>query len=518
MINQTQEVNQHSDTIVDEELSHVFSALPRNENGHEMSQNDNGHEVEIWETGETLYTKLKRLTDVFGITAQKPSKLPPTVPIPQAPLGDHSYCNATDNPSLSPTNASEFKYERNFPEENHKLLVSLSSILQSVKATVDNNGTSIRDLSSRIAKVENKVDNSVLELHEQINLEQNNIIDLGEQVQSIEVTLRRYTDDQLCSLKNDLVPMIGESQNRLENQVKSQESALYEKMDETVKDLIKSDAVSTFIEKMVDTQIDAKQKIANTRLIQFGNKLNASEVNLATIKNNLNQLYKQCQQERDLFNAKTKELEKMIADLRKRLDKTPASNPPSQQNQDRFELNKDEHGDLGARFESMAKRIDFIEYQSEQNGRLANSLDLRSRRNNVVIDQLSEDHNENTLDKLNTILDHALANSNPGIRAEISIMRAYRLGTIREGSNYTRRVFVELANSRSKDLVIEYAAKIVKSGNNGRPYYINDDLPEKLKRRKADIHKYVNYLKKWGHRVEKAGDGRLDNRRAEVAI
>lgn len=34
----------------------------------------------------------------------------------------------------------------------------------------------------------------------------------------------------------------------------------------------------------------------------------------------------------------------------------------------------------------------------------------------------------------------------------------------------------------------------IKSGNNGKPYYITDDIPESVKRRKADLHKYYELV------------------------
>lgn len=90
-----------------------------------------------------------------------------------------------------------------------------------------------------------------------------------------------------------------------------------------------------------------------------------------------------------------------------------------------------------------------------------------------MIDQLSEEQNENLLNKLNENLDNALTNENQALRGKLCILRAYRLGAAREGA---RKIFVEMANSRSKDLIIEHAACIVKYGNNRHPYYINDDV------------------------------------------
>lgn len=485
---------------------------------HNSPENESGHEIEVWETGETLYTKLKKLTDIFGKTAQCNSQnVPQNSPaVARLPTGDHSYCTANTNPYVSPTNAKDLERERNYSEENHEILLSLVSKLETIKTTVDSNADSIHDLTGRIARVENKVDNSLLEVHERINLEENNLIELGEQVQSNEITLRRYTDDQVCALKQELLPIIGGSQENLELRVKNQENKLYEKMDAKVSSLINSDLVMGKLDNLVESQINTKLKDTNSRILQFGSKLNASEANFATVKSDLGDLLNQCKQERATVNSKIKELEKTIIELKKSiLNYSQVPTEPAQTG-GKFSIpnNGARTEDLGARFEHLAKRIDFIEHKTEQTGKLAQNLDMKSRRNNLVIDQLTEESNENLLNKLNEILDHAMADNNQGARAEILISRAYRLGAVREGAKFIRKVFVELANARSKDLIIEYAARIVKTGNNGRPFYINDDMPESLKRHKADIHKYMNYLKSRKHVVEKAGDDLIiDGRR-----
>lgn len=74
-----------------------------------------------------------------------------------------------------------------------------------------------------------------------------------------------------------------------------------------------------------------------------------------------------------------------------------------------------------------------------------------------------------------------------------------------------RKIFVEMADARSKDLVMENVAHVVRCGNNGRPYYVNDDIPESLKRRRADIYKHMKHLESRGYRVERAGDDLIIN-------
>lgn len=48
-------------------------------------------------------------------------------------------------------------------------------------------------------------------------------------------------------------------------------------------------------------------------------------------------------------------------------------------------------------------------------------------------------------------------------------------------------------------------------GNDGRLYYVNEDLPDVIKRRKSDLLKYVNYLRRQGQTAQKVGDDIIVN-------
>lgn len=50
------------------------------------------------------------------------------------------------------------------------------------------------------------------------------------------------------------------------------------------------------------------------------------------------------------------------------------------------------------------------------------------------------------------------------------------------------------------------SSTIRKAGNDGRPYYLNEDASENSRTKKADILKYIKYLKENLHTVTRAGD------------
>lgn len=57
------------------------------------------------------------------------------------------------------------------------------------------------------------------------------------------------------------------------------------------------------------------------------------------------------------------------------------------------------------------------------------------------------------------------------------------------------------------------AKEITWPGNNGRNYFLNEVLPEEVRRHKNDMYKYVNYLRERGQTASKIGDDVLLNGR-----
>lgn len=99
-------------------------------------------------------------------------------------------------------------------------------------------------------------------------------------------------------------------------------------------------------------------------------------------------------------------------------------------------------------------------------------MDSVIRKSNVIIDKLQEGPKENIKDKISDILRLALRQED---YERIRITNAYRLGKPRSGTN-PRKILVKLADSGCKDLFIQYARQITKVGNNGAPYYVNEDM------------------------------------------
>lgn len=131
--------------------------------------------------------------------------------------------------------------------------------------------------------------------------------------------------------------------------------------------------------------------------------------------------------------------------------------------------------------------------------------DLKSRRNNIIIDQLGELENEDVPTRLNTIFQNTLSEAD---YENVVIVKAYRMGN-RTANTRCRKIMLELSSPLGRDICLQQAIKITKSGNDGRPFYINEDMAEDMKRKKMDLYRYIKYLEKRKHTVVKVGEDLL---------
>lgn len=93
----------------------------------------------------------------------------------------------------------------------------------------------------------------------------------------------------------------------------------------------------------------------------------------------------------------------------------------------------------------------------------------------------------------------------PDERSNITVVNAYRLGKYQPNAR-PRKILVELSNFRCKDLVLKHAKTITKANNNGMPFYLNEDIPEQIKRKKSDLLKYKQYMEDRNHKIDQFGD------------
>lgn len=57
-----------------------------------------------------------------------------------------------------------------------------------------------------------------------------------------------------------------------------------------------------------------------------------------------------------------------------------------------------------------------------------------------------------------------------------------------------------------RDIVLQNSSSIRKAGNDGKPYFLNEDTSDSYRRWKADLQKYIKHLEYRKHLVVKSGD------------
>lgn len=168
-----------------------------------------------------------------------------------------------------------------------------------------------------------------------------------------------------------------------------------------------------------------------------------------------------------------------------------------------FDVPKEDWQTYKNRTELTIARLDSLTVDLRRYTKKTDQLDSKARRNNVIIDMLYEREKENTEQLVREIFALGLTEAELQL---IRIRRAFRLGNQRPGVRTPRKILIELAEPRDRDFLLQHTKRITKNGNNGAPYYINEDISEETKRRKADLHKYIAYLEERGKKVVKSGD------------
>lgn len=202
------------------------------------------------------------------------------------------------------------------------------------------------------------------------------------------------------------------------------------------------------------------------------------------------------------LDDKIKYMEKEISDLKranKKLEDAVFNNPPTGSIS---ETDKKVWDSFRHKTEAALDDLPALKGDLAESLKTVRSLDIKSRRMNLIIDQLTEAEDEDTLSSLNKILDHALS---PNDRQQVEVLKAFRL-RLKTPRGPPRKVFVELTTPKGRDIILENARNISRIGNEVKVFYLNEDLPDIIKRRKNDLYKYVNYLRDRGHKANKIGD------------
>lgn len=112
---------------------------------------------------------------------------------------------------------------------------------------------------------------------------------------------------------------------------------------------------------------------------------------------------------------------------------------------------------------------------------------------------------EDTKERIIPFLTHFVPYFHPSWLSSV-----YRLGKSTD-SPYPRKVLLSFISLDAKEQVFLQAGAIAKAGHPGHRIFINEDISEETKRKRADIRKYELFLREKGITASQKGDGIIIN-------
>lgn len=160
---------------------------------------------------------------------------------------------------------------------------------------------------------------------------------------------------------------------------------------------------------------------------------------------------------------------------------------------------------LEKRIRSFSTSLTAMQSDLDAKNKRLNTLDLKTRELNLLIDGMFELAKEDTISYVCNLLVKFIPHFN-----RHWIDNAYRLGKPAP-NKAPRRILLTVSSYLVRERILECAKSIADAGTPGARIFINEDIPEPIKRRRSDVFKYVDFLKKKGIQATQKGDGVIFN-------
>lgn len=412
----------------------------------------------------------------------------------------------TQGNSLGKDLASSEKLAINYSLENNLFLRAIASKIDSIAGCVGEQAKTIDTLDTTILEVEKQVEKNKVELSARID---DNKQSCGFLRESIGKAFE-YTDTKFANLKDAMPLVLAEVGGDLEKRIEAQNKTLLSKVQEELGKHPISGALVGGLEDKFREKLSLFENQTNHRL----GRLEEQRLNLEIKTNEISGLKEEVIRQREKMNEMELQHNAQIRELSNEL-KTVSESLRTLNSEDKpignggF-ITRNEWRMQKQKIEEVQDRISSVETNMKISAKKTDAVDLIVRKNNIIIDQLSEIDGEEIGHRVCEILRNTMWQED---LFKIKVLRVFRLGVRRAGGP-PRKVLLELDNPMSRDIVLANARYITKSGNDGKPYYLNEDIPEEVRRWKNDLQKYMKYMGENGHRVEKVGDDLIiDGRR-----
>lgn len=359
------------------------------------------------------------------------------------------------------------------------------SVLGGIYTSVNKCSADISLMSTRLGKLELYVGENIKKINARFDQNEHKISDLSHKINQTKSELYSHVDDRIQNITSEFPEMLSKMERDVDAKIGYSIGKVENEFHSRLSKLPTTNEVKNLCELSVQQCITEGKLASRADLNEINKKLGALKLdNYPNYDEKINQL------EKDIASLK-----EMNKGLEASLKTNPATGIISDRDKHAWEKFK-------SKTEAALDDLPILKGNMAESLKTVRSLDVKSRRINLIIDQLLETDNEDTLSTVNNILDHALS---PQDRHQVEILKAFRLG-VKLPRGPPRKIFMELSTPKGRDIILDNSQAISRVGNEGKLFYVNEDLPESIKRRKNDLHKYVLYLRRLGHQASKVGD------------
>lgn len=382
-------------------------------------------------------------------------------------------------------------------QENNLCLKNITKVLEGVDKTVTN-------MSERLDQLELHVDKSIKRIDKRLDENGRLIEVLADEIVAKTDDMKLYVDGRITDVTKGLPTMLATMGKDVDAKISQTSNTLLQTLEDRVSNLVSTERAQEICTNRVNVMVAERKLVGQVeidslirrvesleRILADKSEKHHSASDLDTLKEQVSDVIRN--NERSYH-----EISEKFTDVHSKLDGIMSEDQFSQKAGIDWPL----WHDFKHRTEEMLFKFPKMEYRLNEMGRQISVHDMKHRKLNILVEHLVESENENTLDRVNAIFDIVL---NDAERKIAQVSKAYRLGRKNAG-NVPRKILLEMKSSDGKDIVLANARRISKAGNDGRAYYINEDLPESHKRWRSDIHKYINFMTKKKHEVEWRGD------------
>lgn len=413
---------------------------------------------------------------------------------------------------------TDFKSSKTSDDEKTDKLMSL----------LQDNVTTIGQLNDRFSSLRSRIDASSLECHERINLLESkfdseftvvndnldgafgyvdNRMDLIFTAKSDAINLQfseasvatdAKIEKHVSDLRSETETKLGTISSRLENKLDSYNRSVGTTIQFEVDKYLENTGVTRDIESLTRSLTSTVQ----TEVEKYLEALNIDEVIQKEIARRLGDKPLPSEPETDQIASLDDRLTQAVAEISQlksslefMTDRDVQTAHPSV-----------EHSDISAihrKIDSLTNWLSAFQVQQRAKNTLVDTLDLKLRANNLIIDGMAESPQEDTLFLINQFLSRFV----PRFDGR-NLITAHRIGKFLP-DRPPRRIFISLTPGPARQQILTCAGAIAKAGLPGSRVYINEDVPEGAKRRKADAYKYVEYLKEKGVKAVQKGENVL---------